>query len=262
MIDNGKIESIRKYPSPNPNIRLDEITYWSCGYRVKGMLARPVAKGDYDALLYLRGGLQSIGMVRPARLAQFAAQGFVVFAPYYRGNRGGEGKDEFAGEDRYDAVYGADVLKQFISNAKIHIYGFSRGGLMAIWTAILRDDIASVVTWAGVSNAAATYWDRVDMRRGLRRIIGGTPNKVSDRYEDRTPLYDVEHLNAPVLIIHGTADQHVDIDHAYQLEFCLQDEGKSVETWYSFGLKHHYPPKINRETVRNLCSWMKSKRSL
>ncbi|WP_332649501.1 alpha/beta hydrolase family protein [Lysinibacillus sp. 54212] len=259
MTDNGKIQSIRKYPSPNPNIRLDEITYWSCGYRVKGMLARPIEAGEYEALLYLRGGLQSIGMVRPARLAQFAAQGFVVFAPYYRGNRGGEGKDEFAGEDRYDAVFGADVLKQFINKDTIHIYGFSRGGLMAIWTAILRDDIASIVTWAGVSNAAATYWDRVDMRRGLRRIIGGTPNKVGERYEDRTPLYDVAYINAPVLIIHGTSDSHVDIEHAYQLEFCLQDEGKPVETWYSFGLKHHYPPKLNRETVRNLCTWMKSK---
>ena len=32
--------------------------------------------------------MQSIGMVRPSRIAQFAAQGFIVFAPYYRGNRG------------------------------------------------------------------------------------------------------------------------------------------------------------------------------
>ena len=41
MCDNGKIESMRKYPSPNPNVRLDEITYWSCGLRIKGLLARP-----------------------------------------------------------------------------------------------------------------------------------------------------------------------------------------------------------------------------
>ena len=159
--------------------------------------------------------------------------------------------------DRFDAVYGVDVLKQFIDCKKVHVYGFSRGGLMAIWTAILRDDIASVVTWAGVSDTAATYWERVDMRRGLRRIIGGTPNKVPERYEDRTPLYDVDEMDAPVLIIHGTSDQNVDIEHAYQLEFCLQDAGKRVETWYSFGLKHHYPPKLNRETVRALCEWMK-----
>ena len=128
MRDNGEIYSMRNYPSPNPNIRLDEITYWSQGLRVKGLLARPKAPGNYDALLYLRGGLQSIGMVRPARIAQFAAQGFVVFAPYYRGNRGGEGKDEFAGADRFDAVNGVDVLKQFTKQQKVHLYGFSRGG--------------------------------------------------------------------------------------------------------------------------------------
>lgn len=257
MRDNGEIYSMRNYPSPNPNIRLDEITYWSQGLRVKGLLARPKARGNYDALLYLRGGLQSIGMVRPARIAQFAAQGFVVFAPYYRGNRGGEGKDEFAGADRFDAVNGVDVLKQFTKQQKVHLYGFSRGGLMVLWTAILRDDIKSIVTWAGVSDAAATYWERVDMRRGLKRIVGGTPNRVPEKYDERTPLFDVAAINAPVLIVHGTSDEHVDIEHAYQLELYLQDEGKSVETWFSLGLKHHFPPKLNRDTVRRLSEWMK-----
>ncbi|MEG0383312.1 MAG: prolyl oligopeptidase family serine peptidase [Solibacillus sp.] len=258
MKDNGEIFSMRNYPSPNPAIRLDEITYWSQGLRVKGLLARPKQQGNYEGLLYLRGGLQSIGMVRPARIAQFAAQGFVVFAPYYRGNRGGEGKDEFAGEDRFDAVYGVDVLKQFIKKDNVHLYGFSRGGLMVLWTAITRNDIQSVVTWAGVSDALATYWERVDMRRGLKRIIGGTPNKVPELYESRTPLYAIEQVQAPVLIIHGTEDAHVDIEHGYQLERYLKAEEKPVETWFSTGYKHHYPPKYNRETVQKLCEWMKS----
>ena len=257
MKDNGSIEQIRKYPSPNPTIRLDEIVYWSDGLRVKGLLARPLREGDYEALLYLRGGLQTIGMVRPARIAQFAAQGFVVFAPYYRGNRGGEGKDEFAGADRYDAVSAVDVLKQFIHVDKVHVYGFSRGGLMALWTAIIRPDIASVVTWAGVSNAVSTYWQRVDMRRGLKRIIGGTPNKVLERYEYRTPLFQVSAIDAPVLIIHGTSDQHVQIEHAYELEKYLSNEGKLFETWYANELPHHFPPQMNRQTVRKLCEWMK-----
>lgn len=257
MNTNGKIFSVRRYPSPNPYIRLDEVTYWSQGYRVKGLLARPKAPGHYEALLYLRGGLQSIGMVQPARIAQFAMQGFVVFAPYYRGNRGGEGKDEFAGEDRYDAVYAADVLKHFAEGARVHLFGFSRGGLMALWTAILREDVQSVVTWAGVSDATATYWDRVDMRRGLKRIVGGTPNKVPQNYADRTPLFEIDRLQAPVLIIHGTKDQHVYIEHAYQLEKYLTERQKPVNTWFSEGLKHHYPPQLNRATVKNLCGWMK-----
>ena len=60
--------------------------------------------------------MQHVGMVRPSRIAQFASQGFVVFAPYYRGNRGGEGRDEFAGADRLDAVNAVDVLKQSPKN--------------------------------------------------------------------------------------------------------------------------------------------------
>ena len=254
---NGTIYSKRKYPSPVPNVELMEITYWSEGLRVKGLLARPTFEGNFDAFLYLRGGLQSIGMVRPARIAQFALQGFIVFAPYYRGNRGGEGKDEFAGEDRYDAVHGVSLLKALSGKEKVHVYGFSRGGLMALWTAIMRDDIASVVIWAGVSDVEGTYEERLDMRRGLKRIIGGTPSKYPERYAYRTPLYEIEKIDAPVLIIHGISDEHVDISHGYKLMEALEKAGKQVVSNFEENLQHHFPTKENRQTVRMLSEWMK-----
>src|SRR4051794_26290060 len=77
-----KIVDITRFPSPNPNIELKVITYLSNGLRVKGMLAEPIGEGEYDGFLYLRGGIKNVGKVRPARIAQFAAEGFVVFAPY------------------------------------------------------------------------------------------------------------------------------------------------------------------------------------
>ena len=166
--------------------RLEEITYLSDGLKVKGLMAEPIAEGNYEGIIYLRGGMQHIGMVRPARIAQFASQGFVVFAPYYRGNRGGEGRDEFAGADRQDAVNAVDVLKQNPKTnvERIHLFAFSRGGIMALWTAILRDDITSVVTWAGVSDIVFTYKERKDMRRMMKRVIGGTPNNMPDEYRN------------------------------------------------------------------------------
>jgi len=259
MKDNGSIESIRSYPSPNPNVTLKEIVYWSEGLRVKGLLAKPKREGKYEALLYLRGGLQSIGMVRPGRIAQFASRGLVVFAPYYRGNRGGEGRDEMGGADRFDAINCIEILKKYADVKDIHLYGFSRGGLMALWTAILRDDIKSVVTWAGVSDVTSMYMERVDMRRTLKRIIGGSPNKEQEKYDERNPLLKVSMINAPVLIIHGTEDENVSIEQSYDLEKALMKEKKQVETWYSSGLTHHYPPQINRQTVKALCEWIKMK---
>lgn len=257
MKDNGSIESVRSYPCPNPKVELKEILYWSQGLRVKGLLAIPKYSGNFDALLYLRGGLQSVGMVRPARLAEFAQQGFIVFAPYYRGNRGGEGRDEFAGDDRFDAVNAIEVLRKFSNKNEFHVYGFSRGGLMALWTAVLRDDIKSVVTWAGVSNVTAMYNERIDMRRTMKRIIGGSPSKVGELYDERTPLYKVAMINAPVLIVHGTEDENVSIKQANELEEYLMKEQKTVEAWYSSGLTHHYPPEKNRQTVKAMCEWMR-----
>lgn len=255
---NGSIVFARHYPSPSSAVRLTEITYISQGLRVKGLLAEPTAKGDYEGLIYLRGGLQHVGMVRPARIAQFAQQGFIVFAPYYRGNRGGQGRDEFAGDDRYDALYAVDVLKQYYCGNRIHVYGFSRGGVMAQWLGIMRNDITSVVTWAGVSDVTYMYYERVDMRRTLKRIIGGTPEKYRERYNARTPLFQLHQLTAPLLIIHGAQDQHVDIEHAYFLEGCMRLLKKKVTMWLDDEQPHHYTPALNRQTVRQLCAWMKA----
>lgn len=258
----GSVEQIRPYPSPLSSVEMKEIIYWSKGLRVKGLLAKPVNNGQYEALLYLRGGLQSVGMVRPARIAQFAQNGFIVFAPYYRGNRGGEGRDEMAGNDRYDAVNGVTVLKNIANVEKVHVYGFSRGGIMALWTAILREDVQSVVCWAGVCDMKALYDERIDMRRTLKRIIGGSPNKVPNLYEARTPLHKIDAIHCPVLIIHGMNDVNVRIEQSYALEEALKKENKQVETWYYENLNHHFPPLLNLQVVQKLLQWMKKQEKM
>lgn len=256
-MENGTIKSEKIYPSPNPHVRLREISYWSDGLVVKGLLAEPKKGGQYSGLLYLRGGIQSIGMVRPARIAQFAAKGFVVFAPYYRGNRGGQGRDEFAGEDRWDAVYAVDVLKQF-STESVHLLAFSRGGIMALWTAVLRKDITSVVTWAGVTDTVLTYKERPDMRRMMKRLYGGTPNTALAAFEERNPLLRLNEVKAPVLIIHGLKDEHVYPAQAYLLEEALKSNNQQHETWYFPEYTHFFPPAVNRKTASALTEWMKS----
>ncbi|MBQ4815117.1 prolyl oligopeptidase family serine peptidase [Bacillus pumilus] len=254
----------RRFPSPHPHIHLFTVTYEADGLRIKGLLAEPAEEGHYDGFLYLRGGIKNVGMVRPGRIVQFAAQGFVVFAPFYRGNQGGEGNEDFAGEDRKDAFAAFQLLKHHkkVKQDRIHIFGFSRGGIMGIWTAVeMKQEAASFVTWGGVSDMKLTYEERVDMRRMMKRVIGGPPHKVPEAYEDRTPLNDVDKIEAPVLIIHGEEDQNVSIEHAYLLEDALRQHGKSVETWYFHGYNHYFPPQHNREIVRRLTTWMHSRKS-
>jgi dipeptidyl aminopeptidase/acylaminoacyl peptidase len=257
---NGEILSKVKYPSPNPNIRLWIVTYFSNNLKVKGLLAEPIAPGCYEGFLYLRGGIKNVGMVRVGRIIQFASEGFVVMAPFYRGNQGGEGNEDFAGDDRYDAISGIELLKRYpnVHPNRIHVFGFSRGGVMALFAGILSDTVSSVVTWGGVSDMFLTYVEREDLRRMMKRVIGGTPTKFAHRYVWRTPLYELEKMHAPVLIIHGVKDKNVSVEHAYRLEKRLKELNKQVESWYFEGFTHYFPPKINRETLHRLCLWMKS----
>lgn len=262
MGKNGEIIRKQLYPSPNPAIVMHEVLYWSEGLRVKGLLAEPVQEGKYDGFLYLRGGIKGIGMVRPSRIAQFASQGFIVFAPYYRGNRGGEGNEDFAGDDRMDAVNGNIILRNHPSfSGHLHVFGFSRGGVMALIAGIEDAEITSVVTWNGVSDMVLTYRERKDMRRMMKRVIGGSPAKVPEAYEWRTPLNEVEKINCPVLIIHGELDDNVSPEHAYQLEEKLKEHKKVVESWYYADFHHAFPPLDNIATVRKLTDWMKKQRS-
>ncbi|MEH7118094.1 prolyl oligopeptidase family serine peptidase [Neobacillus vireti] len=255
---NGKILEITRFPSPNPNVELKVITYLSNGLKVKGMLAEPPHEGSLDGFLYLRGGIKNVGKVRPARIAQFAAEGFIVFAPYYRGNQGGEGNEDFAGEDREDAYAAYQVLKSLSCVRDIHIFGFSRGGVMALWTGIQFPEAASIVTWGGVSDMTLTYKERKDLRKMMKRVIGGTPDKYPDRYKERTALYELEKIEAPVLIIHGVNDHNVTVEHAHRLERRLKSLDKPVECWYFEEFTHYFPPAVNRKVVHDLSKWMKN----
>ncbi|WP_210364826.1 prolyl oligopeptidase family serine peptidase [Bacillus sp. REN3] len=258
MEKEGQIISAYKFPSPNPAVELELVTYYSEGLKVKGLLAKPKDCSSTDGFLYLRGGIKNVGKVRPARIAQFASEGFTVFAPFYRGNQGGEGDEDFGGEDRNDAYAGFELLQSLPWVDKIHLFGFSRGGLMALLTGIRFPRAASIVTWGGVTDLSLTYVERKDLRRMMKRVIGGTPAKYPKRYKSRTPLYEIDKLEVPVLLIHGMQDRNVSVEHSFRLEKRLKELGKEVESWYFDEYTHYFPPVTNRKVVEDLSKWMKT----
>lgn len=252
------IEKVR-YPCPNPELRLYKVTYKSEGLRVKGYLVEPKEEKIYSGLLYLRGGIRNVGKVRVPRIIQLASYGFVVFAPFYRGNDGGEGWEDFAYLDRYDAMNGFSILKNHknVNKEAIHVFGFSRGGLMALLTACYLPEVCSVVTWGGVSDMFLAYEERIDLRRMLKRVIGGTPRKYPKRYEARTIFSYLPSLQASVLIIHGEKDQNVGVEHAEKLQHALERLGKNVMYWKYENEGHIFPFHLQKEVTEKMLMWMK-----
>lgn len=261
QLDLSPFVAVTTEESVTPGVRLYTVSYYSQDLLVYALLAVPEAflqKGaSLPALLYCRGGIKSVGRVRPERISQMASFGYVILAPHYRGNEGGQGRDEFGGDDRHDVFAAYEALREVkgIDRQRISVYGFSRGGIMALFSAMECEGLLSAVVWAGVSDMFLTYEERVDLRRMLRRLVGH-PRKQEEAYRYRTPLFRVDEIACPVLIIHGTADENVGIEHAYRLERALTQAGKPHEIWLAEGASHLFKGEDIEIYTRNMFAWL------
>ncbi len=257
---------VQEMPSVQAGVSLSTVTYLSEGLRVKALLAVPetteVGK-PLPALLYCRGGNRGIGKVRPERISQMAAFGYVVLAPHYRGNEGGEGRDEFGGADRHDVFAAYELLRQMpnVDREKISVYGFSRGAVMALLAAIECRGLQACVVWSGVSDMLLTYEERVDLRRMLKRLIGH-PVKQREAYLERSPYLRAGEIACPVLIIHGTEDENVSVTHAKRLTDALESNGKPYELWLAEGAGHLFDSEEIKTYTCKMFDWLNGDRHL
>ncbi|RAP28354.1 hypothetical protein C2W64_04788 [Brevibacillus laterosporus] len=250
-----------------PEVALFTVTYLSDNHPVKALLAIPDEKliphqkvvEPLPALLYCRGGYKKIGRVQPLRISQMAAFGYAVVAPHYRGNEGASGRDEFGGAEMEDVHQAYFLLANipFVDTNRIHLYGFSRGGMMALRAAMLPNRYASVVVWSGVSDMHLTYSERQDMRSLLKKIIG-SPDTVPHVYDSRSPVRQAEQITCPVLIIHGQVDENVGVEHATRLAKALVLHHKPHELWLVENASHLFTSEQIGEYTKAMFRWLES----
>jgi dipeptidyl aminopeptidase/acylaminoacyl peptidase len=209
----------------------EKITYFSDGLKVKGYIAYPKNKSrNYPCVIWNRGGIGNKGAIDSftARglFGQIASWGYVVLASQYRGNDGGEGKDEFGGDDVND-VLNLISLANEIENAdteKWGIEGWSRGGMMTYLALTKTTIFQCAIVNGGIANLRCSSDESPFMRRLYEVTMGN--HKEKDFYkkcESRSIVKFADKLskNTSMLIIHGTNDErvlpHDSIDLSYEL---------------------------------------------
>jgi dipeptidyl aminopeptidase/acylaminoacyl peptidase len=161
-------------------------------------------------------------------------QGYVVFAPDYRGSIGygrawrqGVHMD-VGGKDAKDAWMAAHYLRTlpFVDTERVGVWGLSYGGF---FTLIAMTDQPTLfragVDVAGVVDYAMYYEDPYHGGWTTSRI--GTPEQNPAIYKQASPLSHVDRLERPLLILHGTADVNVPYLHSVRLVDELMLKGKS-----------------------------------
>jgi dipeptidyl aminopeptidase/acylaminoacyl peptidase len=185
MINSGWGEGIIK------NTIVEKITYLSDGLKVKGYVAYPKdTSKKYPGIIWNRGGIGNRGVIDSftARglFGQLAGWGYVVFASQYRGNDGGEGKDEFGGDDLNDVLNLTSLAKEFdfADDNKWGVEGWSRGGMMT-YLALTKNDhpayppagFKCAIITGGIANLRCNS----DESPFMRRLYEATMGKYKDK---------------------------------------------------------------------------------
>ena len=188
----------------------------SDGLKVVGFLVRPRENGaaKYPVIVYNRGGFRDIGKIDSWNLIDFygfASQGFVVLASQYRGNDGGEGRDEVGGADVADVMALMQLARRlpYADAANVFLYGLSRGGMMS-FLALKQGFPAKAAVVVGA------LFDLEAMNRRAPEMVKMAMVGNDDFARDaaavlraRSVMNWPEQIGVPLLIIHGANDQEV-----------------------------------------------------
>ncbi|MBP1840632.1 alpha/beta hydrolase family protein [Formosa algae] len=144
----------------------------------------------------------------------YASRGYVIFNPDI------EYKDGYPGESAYNCLMpgvSAMVAKGFIDKDNIGLQGHSWGGYQIAYLVTKTDLFKAVESGAPVPNMISAYGG-IRWGTGLSRQfqyehtqsrIGGTPWEYPMRYIENSPIFYLDKVNTPVLIMHNDADGHV-----------------------------------------------------
>lgn len=158
--------------------------------------------------------------------AMCVASNRVVIGSQYRGADGSEGKDEFGGADLKDVTALMDLCEtefRFVNIDNLCMVGISRGGMMSYLTAREDDRVKGIVAVSAVTDLAASYNEREDMRNILHAAIGGSPEELPEEYAKRSAVNFAQELDVPVFIIHSKNDALVSYTQAKAMHELLKD---------------------------------------
>jgi dipeptidyl aminopeptidase/acylaminoacyl peptidase len=265
LIVNMELLSAPINPKVKPNykdsINVYGITYLSEGLKVKGFIAAPKQKGNYPVIIYNRGGNGDFGKLGFSYvnhvLGKIAKEGYIVVASQYRGNDGGEGEEQFGGDDVNDVTNLIDILPEILNTdtTRIGMYGWSRGGMMTYLAHAKTNRLKAIAVGGAVSDLTKSI-TRPDMEQVFKNRIPGYLQNKDAELNKRSVIKWVNKLpkNVPVLLLHGSADWRVDVSQTYNLAQEFQKEGIPYRLMIFEGADHGIT-EFRDEVYRQVVNW-------
>lgn len=183
------------------------------------------ATKKYPVMVYVYGGphaqMITNSYLDGANLWMYwmVEQGYLVFTVDNRGsdNRGFAFESVIHGQcgtnEMEDQIKGVEYLKSlpFVDGNRLAVHGWSYGGFMTTSLMLRKSDVFKV----GVAGGPVTDWKLYEAMYGERYM--DTPAENAKGFEESSTLNYVKNLKGKLLLIHGTSDDVVVMQHNYAL---------------------------------------------
>ena len=186
----------------------------------------------------------------------YTSRGYVIFNPDIVYRTG------YPGEDAYNSVVAgvsAMIDKGFIDKKRIGAQGHSWGGYQVAHLATKTDIFAAIESGAPVVNMISAYggirwWTGLSRQfqyEHTQSRIGGTPWEYPMRYIENSPIFNIDRINTPILIMHNDADGHVPWYQGIEFFTALRRLGKT--SWFlNYNGEPHWPLKMQHRKDFNI----------
>ena len=186
----------------------------------------------------------------------YASRGYIIFNPDVSYRMG------YPGESAYNCVIpGVTSLieKGFIDKDNIGIQGHSWGGYQIAYLVTKTDIFKAAESGAPVPNMISAYggirwWSGLSRQfqyEHTQSRIGGTPWEYPARYIENSPIFNIDKINTPLLIMHNDADGHVPWYQGIEFFVSLRRLGKP--SWFlNYNGEPHWPLKLQNRKDFNI----------
>lgn len=186
----------------------------------------------------------------------YTSRGYLIFNPdvYYR--------DGYPGESALNCVIpGITALidKGFVDKNNIGVQGHSWGGYQIAYLETKTDIFKAAESGAPVPNMISAYggirwWTGLSRQfqyEHTQSRIGGTPWEYPQRYVENSPIFNIDKINTPLLIMHNDADGHVPWYQGIEFFVSLRRLGKP--SWFlNYNGEPHWPLKMQNRVDFNI----------
>ena len=253
---------VRKFER-NEEMLTERWRYDSAGFAVTGFYLRPehVPQEGRPLILFNRGGRANYGMLNVLTinnlLAPLIAMNYLVLTSQYRGVDGGEGTDDFGGDEVTDILNLIEIGKSLAEwdGKNIYLFGWSRGGMMTLLSLKLGAQVNAVALGAPLIDLTLSTDEGQRREAWLERVLPNYAEEGIAALERRSAPYWIDKLQeTPILLMHGDADKDVSIAHSRQLAAKLREREhphKLVE--YEDG--NHYLNRQRNQVMQEVDEW-------